>query len=65
MQQRSGPWKAVRSQLQRVRPGVRRLRDASYLAKWLPMSALIGIVAGCGAIAFTLAISWATHFFLG
>ncbi len=29
------------------------------------MSALIGIVAGCGAIAFTLAISWATHFFLG
>jgi CIC family chloride channel protein len=31
----------------------------------LPVSALIGVVAGVGAIAFTLAIRWATQLFLG
>jgi CIC family chloride channel protein len=41
------------------------LKNSRYLTKWLVVSSLIGIVAGVGAIAFTLAITWATHFFLG
>ena len=36
-----------------------------YLAKWLLLSTVIGLVAGLGAIAFYLAIQWATDFFLG
>ncbi len=36
-----------------------------YLLKWLFISFLIGLVAGVGAIAFTLAIKLATQFFLG
>ncbi len=36
-----------------------------YLAKWLLVSGLIGIVAGLGAVLFTLGIQWATDFFLG
>ena len=36
-----------------------------YLLKWLFISTLIGLVAGVGAIAFTLAIKLATQFFLG
>jgi CIC family chloride channel protein len=36
-----------------------------YLLKWLFISSLIGLVAGVGAIAFTLAIKFATQFFLG
>ncbi len=36
-----------------------------YLLKWLFISTLIGIVAGIGAIVFTLAIKLATQFFLG
>jgi CIC family chloride channel protein len=42
-----------------------RLRRAGYLRKWLVLGALIGIVAGLGAIAFTAALRWATEFFLG
>lgn len=41
-----------------------RLRRASYLRKWLILGAVIGIVAGLGAIAFTAALRWATEFFL-
>ena len=65
MDHQSSLWKTVRARLQRVRPGARGLKDASYFTKWLPMSALIGTVAGLGAIAFSLAITWATHVFLG
>lgn len=65
MAQRSGLWKTVRTHLPQVRPGVMRLKDGNYFTKWLVVSALIGLVAGLGAIAFTLAITWATHFFLG
>jgi H+/Cl- antiporter ClcA len=36
-----------------------------YLAKWLLLGSVIGIVAGLGAIGFYLAIQWATEFFLG
>ncbi len=42
-----------------------RLRQASYLRKWLILGAIIGVVAGLGAIAFTVALRWATSFFLG
>lgn len=42
-----------------------RLRRAGYLRKWLVLGAVIGIVAGVGAIAFTAALRWATEFFLG
>ncbi len=36
-----------------------------YLLKWLLISSLIGFVAGAGAIVFTMAIKFATQFFLG
>ncbi len=36
-----------------------------YLAKWLFLGTLIGVVAGLGAVAFYLGIAWATDFFLG
>ena len=42
-----------------------QLRRASYLRKWLILGAVIGIVAGLGAIVFTAALRWATEFFLG
>jgi CIC family chloride channel protein len=65
MEQRSGPWETARTRLQRFRPWGIRLKDQSYLTKWLVVSSLIGGVAGVGAIAFTLAITWAAHLFLG
>lgn len=36
-----------------------------YLAKWLLLGTIIGVVAGLGAVLFYLAIQWATDFFLG
>ena len=39
--------------------------DIAYLKKWLLVGALIGIVAGLGAIAFATAITWSTDLFLG
>ncbi|MCP8311024.1 MAG: chloride channel protein [Candidatus Methylarchaceae archaeon HK01B] len=38
---------------------------ASYLRKWVPLSVLVGIVAGLGAIIFDEAVTYATDFFLG
>jgi H+/Cl- antiporter ClcA len=35
---------------------VRRLRDWDYLRKWLVLGALIGVVAGLGAVAFIFAL---------
>ncbi len=59
------PWETLRTQLRQLLLGVIRLKDGNYFTKWLVVSSLIGVVAGLGAIAFTLAITWATHFFLG
>lgn len=41
-----------------------RIKDASYLRKWLVLGTLIGIVAGLGAIAFITAVELASRFFL-
>ena len=38
---------------------------ASYLRKWVPLSVLVGIVAGLGAIILDKAITYATDLFLG
>ncbi len=43
----------------------RRIRSASYLRKWVVLGALIGVIGGLGAIAFTWALDVATHLFLG
>jgi CIC family chloride channel protein len=43
----------------------RHFETPRYLLKWLFISTLIGLVAGVGAIVFTLAIQLATEFFLG
>ncbi len=43
----------------------RRIRSASYLRKWVVLGALIGVIGGLGAIAFTWALNLATHLFLG
>lgn len=42
-----------------------RLRDTAYLRKWLILGALIGVVAGLGAIAFSSALEFATKVLLG
>jgi CIC family chloride channel protein len=36
-----------------------------FLGKWILIGSLIGVVAGLGAVAFSWAIEWCTHFFLG
>ncbi len=43
----------------------RRLREASYLRKWVVLGAGIGVVGGLGAILFYTALEVATHLFLG
>ncbi|HJP65571.1 MAG TPA: chloride channel protein [Actinomycetota bacterium] len=43
---------------------LRRLQQAGYLRKWLVLGALIGIIAGLGAILFVTALEWASRFFL-
>jgi len=48
--------------LHRVGPSFENPR---YLLKWLFISTAIGLVAGFGALAFFLAIQYATKFFLG
>ena len=61
----SGMRQKVQARL-RQRPSRRfGLESAPYLTKWLFVSALIGAVAGVGAILFSLAIKWATTLFLG
>ncbi len=42
-----------------------RLRRAGYLRKWIVLGAVIGVVAGLGALVFTEALRLATDFFLG
>ncbi len=48
--------------IRRVGPSFENPR---YLLKWLFISTSIGLVAGVGALAFFLAIRYATNFFLG
>jgi CIC family chloride channel protein len=43
----------------------RRIRAASYLRKWVVLGAIIGVIGGLGAIAFTTALDLATELFLG
>ncbi len=48
-----------------LRRFVRSFENPRYLLKWVLFSALIGIIAGIGAIAFFAAIHYATMLFLG
>jgi H+/Cl- antiporter ClcA len=48
-----------------TRHGLLRLKGASYLKKWLVLGALIGVVAGLGAIVFITALEFATKVLLG
>jgi CIC family chloride channel protein len=43
---------------------LQRLKAASYLRKWLILGALIGVVAGVGAVVLITALKRANHFFL-
>lgn len=51
--------------LRRALPMASGLQSTRYLTRWLLLSSAIGVVAGIGAIAFYLAIEWATKLFLG
>lgn len=46
-------------------PGGSGFESSRNLARWLLLSTAIGVVAGCGAIAFYVGIEQATAFFLG
>lgn len=48
-----------------TRAAVARLRDASYLRKWVLLAALIGVISGVGAVLFFEALDLATRLFLG
>ncbi|HEY1698639.1 MAG TPA: hypothetical protein VGG75_02830, partial [Trebonia sp.] len=41
------------------------VRSLPYLPKWLVLGALIGVIAGLGAVVFYEALQLATHFLLG
>jgi chloride channel protein, CIC family len=42
-----------------------RIRDISYLRKWIVLGAIIGLISGLGAALFFWALDLATAFFLG
>jgi len=42
-----------------------RVNSMSYLPKWAVLSAMIGVIAGLGAVAFYAALTLATHLLLG
>ncbi len=49
-------------------PGLDNLagyESTRFLGKWILIGSLIGVVAGLGAAAFSWAIEWSTHLFLG
>ncbi|MBX3070695.1 MAG: chloride channel protein [Thermomicrobiales bacterium] len=46
-------------------PGGSGFESTRYLARWLILGSVIGLVAGLGAVAFDRAIVWSTQFFLG
>lgn len=60
-----GQFAAVRAWSRRLVPGGNGFESRRFLGKWLVLGALIGIVAGLGAVLFSHAITWATDFFLG
>lgn len=41
------------------------LRTTGYIHKWLVLGALIGVIAGLGAVAFLEMLQFATHYLLG
>ncbi|MGH3279722.1 MAG: chloride channel protein, partial [Trebonia sp.] len=41
------------------------VKGLPYLPKWLVLGGLIGVIAGCGAVVFYEALTFATHVFLG
>lgn len=43
----------------------RKLRQATYLRKWVVLGAVIGVIAGSGAVVFFRALEGATTLFLG
>ncbi|HKT45184.1 MAG TPA: chloride channel protein [Gaiellaceae bacterium] len=44
---------------------LRRLIGATYLRKWVVLGAIIGLVAGLGAVVFINALQLATHYLVG
>jgi CIC family chloride channel protein len=47
------------------RAASQRLRQTSYLRKWVLLGAVIGLISGLGAVAFFTLLELATRFFLG
>ena len=56
---------ALRGWVRRLAPGSNGFESRRFLGKWLVLGAIIGIVAGLGAVLFSHAIGWATDLFLG
>ncbi|CAN5474277.1 chloride channel protein [soil metagenome] len=48
----------------KVKDLVTHLKDLNYLRKWLILGAVIGVVAGLGAIAFIKTLEFSSHFLL-
>ncbi len=64
----AGRWRRLRSSPPRVRQvGIalgERINTMSYLPKWIILGAIIGVVAGLGAVVFYEALTFSTHVFL-
>jgi chloride channel protein, CIC family len=60
-----GRFSSLRGWARGVIPTGSGFESRRFLAKWLILGTLIGIVAGLGAVLFSHAIRWATEFFLG
>jgi CIC family chloride channel protein len=58
-------WAAVRTVQPDRESDTTGFESTRYLTRWLVLGALIGVVAGLGAVLFIRAIGFATEFFLG
>jgi CIC family chloride channel protein len=58
-------WSSLRSSREASSPESSQFNASQYLLKWLVVGALIGVVAGLGAVVFTRAIEFATSHLLG